>query len=80
MAKCKDKSSATRATKVARKLLDGAKKLELSQMHLKLIQKEQFKKERAETTGDLIGNKMTDVLAKAYNNHKITKIAPRSTL
>ena len=49
-------------------------------MHLKLIQKEQFKKERAETTGDLIGNKMTDVLAKAYNNHKITKIVPRSTL
>ena len=40
-------------------------------MHLKLLQKNQFKK-KAETTGDLIGNKITEwMFQKNYN--KITQ-------
>ena len=33
-------------------------------MHLKLLQKEQFKK-KAEVTGDLIGNKIADKITRA---------------
>ena len=44
----------------------------VQQMHLKLLQKESFKK-KAKTMSDLIGNKITDVVAKLYNR-KFQKI------
>ena len=44
----------------------------VQQMHLKLLQKESFKK-KAKTISDLIGNKIADVVAKLYNR-KFQKI------
>ena len=40
-------------------------------MHLKLLQREQFKK-TAEGTGDLIGNEITDKITK------VSKISPKN--
>ena len=45
-------------------------------MHLKLLQKEQFKKQ-AEATGDLIGNKIANAVAKS-DDSKITKVSKNS--
>ena len=39
----------------------------LQQMHIKLLQKEYFKK-TAEATGDLIGNKIADKITKVSRN------------
>ena len=45
-------------------------------MHLKILQKEQFKK-KAETTGDLISNKIADEVVKPYGG-RITKFSKNS--
>ena len=49
------------------------------QIHIKLFEKEILKK-TAETTGDLIGNKIPDAVAKFYDGEitKISKISQRS--
>ena len=39
-------------------------------MHLKLLQKEQFKKKTAEATGDLIGNKIADKISSLKSSQQ----------